>query len=336
MAKYHAPAKATRDHYQDVTDRILAALETGVKPWVKDWDESKAGGGSFAPVNATTGKHYRGINTFILGLDARAFETGDPRWCSYKQAEARKWQVRKGEKGTTIFFFKKLEVEDEKAEDGTRQIPMLRAYSVFHASQMDGIPPRVKPTTDEAPWTKPEAAEIIMQNSGAVIRIGGPRAFYSPQTDHIQLPPHEAFRNAQGWATTALHELGHWTGHPSRLDREKTAASRSMSYAQEELRAELGSVFIGSVLGIPCDIPNHAAYIGGYAKALKDDKREIFRAAADAQRIADWCLNYHPDFAAKMKLESATPDSEEAPALPSPGAQIGQRRSFTSHRRATA
>ena len=333
---YKKPADyKPRDHYQEVTDRILAALESGVKPWDRPWDESKAGG-SFAPINATTGKYYRGINTFLLGMDPRAFETGDPRWCSYKQAEARKWQVRKGEKGTTIFFFKKLEVDDEKAEDGTRQIPMLRAYSVFHASQMDGIPPRVKPTADQEPWTKPEAAEIIMTNSRAVIRIGGPQAYYSPKTDHIQLPPHEAFTGPAAWAATALHELGHWTGHPSRLDRDLSVKFKSAGYAQEELRAELASVFIGSTLGIPANIPNHASYIHGWCKALKDDKREIFRAASDAQKIADMALSFHPEFALKLKADAATPDTDDAPAAPAPAGQIGQRRSATGYRRATA
>ena len=335
MTKYNVQAKAPRDHYQEVTDRIVTALEQGVKPWAKGWDDSKAGG-FFAPVNATTGKNYRGINTLILGMDARAFETGDPRWCSYNQAQARKWQVRKGEKGTTIFFFKKLTVDDEKAEDGTKQIPMLRAYSVFHASQIDGIPPRVKPTVDEAPWTKPEAAQIILANSGAVIRTGGPRAFYSPGTDHIQLPPHEAFTGPAAWSATALHELGHWTGHPSRLARDLSGRFGSGAYAQEELRAELGSVFVGSTLGLPVEIPNHASYIDNWLKALRHDKREIFRAAADAQKIADHCLGFHPAYAVKMKADAATPDTDDAPAAPAAGAQIGQRRSSTSYRRGVA
>ena len=302
-----------RDHYQEITDRILAALEQGVKPWVQPWDSAKAGG-SFAPINATTGKQYRGINTLILGMDPRAFETGDPRWCSFNQAKGRTWNVRKGEKGTTIFFFKKLTVEDETAEDGTRQIPMLRAYSVFHASQIEGMPARVKPTVAEAPWTKPEAAEIIMRNSGAVIRIGGPKAFYSPGTDHIQLPPHEAFGGPAEWSATALHELGHWTGHPSRLNRDLSGRFKSEAYAQEELRAELSSAFVGATLSLPANIPQHASYIASWIKTLKEDKREIFRAAADAQKIADMELGFHPDFALKMQADAATPDSDETPA----------------------
>jgi antirestriction protein ArdC len=302
-----------RDHYQEITDRIVAALESGVKPWARGWDESKAAG-PMAPVNATTGKLYRGINTVILGMDARPFESGDPRWCSFNQAKDRGWNVRKGEKSTTIFFFKKLTVEDETAEDGTKQVPMLRAYPVFHASQIEGIPDRVKPSPDEAPWTKPEAAEIILTTSRAQIRTGGDRAFYSPSTDHIQLPPHEAFRDAAAWAATALHELGHWTGAVHRLNRDLTGRFGSGAYAQEELRAELGSVFVGSTIGIPVDVPNHASYIASWIKALRNDKREVFRAAADAQRIADMTLGFHPDFALKQKADAELTEEANAKA----------------------
>ena len=132
---------------------------------------------------------------------------------TYQQAQEKKWQVRKGEKSTTIFFYKPLSVEDEKAEDKTKIIPILKHHAVFHASQIDGIPPHVTPTVEEAPWTRPDAADIILKNSGAVIRAGGDRAFYSPTTDHIGLPPDSAFRGPPEFAATALHELSHWTGH---------------------------------------------------------------------------------------------------------------------------
>jgi antirestriction protein ArdC len=329
---------APRDHYQEITNRIVEALETGVKPWAKGWDESKAAG-PMAPVNAVTGKTYRGINTVILGMDPRAFETADPRWCSFNQAKDKGWNVRKGEKATTIVFFKKLTVEDEKAaergEDGTKQVAMLRAYPVFHASQIDGIPPRIAPTPDEAPWTKPEAAQIILTNSRAVIRTGGDRAFYSPTTDHIQLPPHGAFKDAGSWAATALHELGHWTGAAHRLNRDLTGRFGSGAYAQEELRAELGSVFIAASLGIPADIPNHASYMASWIKALKNDKREVFRAAGDAQKIADMALGFHPEFALKMKADaaevaetSAKYDAKRSEAATSIPASIGARPAF--------
>ena len=178
---------------------------------------------------------------------------------------------------------------------------------MFHASQIDGIPAYKPPTVEEAPWTRPEAADIILKNSGAVVRIGGDRAFYSPATDHIQLPPEHAFRGPPEFAATALHELAHWTGHPSRLNRDMKARYGSAAYAMEELRAELASAFVASELGIPTDIPQHASYIASWIKPLKDDKREIFRAAADAQRIADMQLGFHPDYAAQAELDLPRP-----------------------------
>jgi hypothetical protein len=145
----------------------------------------------------------------ILGMDMRAFQSGDPRWMTYRQAHGNHWQVRKGEKSTTIFFAKPYEVDDEENEDGRKTVRILKHYAVFHASQIDGIPDYKAPSFEEAPWTRPEAADIILKNSGAVVRIGGDRAFYSPATDHIQLPPEHAFRGPPEFAATALHELGH-------------------------------------------------------------------------------------------------------------------------------
>ncbi len=330
------PPFPPRDHYQELTDRILAALETGVKPWAKPWDDAAASGPS-APVNAVTGRLYRGVNTIILGMDPRAFESGDPRWATFNQAKGKGWNVRKGERATTIFFYKALEIEGETADAPARRVPLLRAFPVFHASQIEGVPARAKPTADEAPWIRPEAAQIILEGSQAAIRIGGPRAYYSPGTDHIQLPPHEAFSGPAAWAATALHELGHWTGHPSRLNRDLRGRFGSGAYAQEELRAELSSVFVGGVLGIPADIPNHASYIANWIRALKDDKREIFRAAADAQRIADMELGFHPAFAASVQADSSHEDETTAPEtgppkVPSPAGPTRPGRAFHARR----
>jgi antirestriction protein ArdC len=178
-----------RDPYQEVTDSIVAALEAGTKPWVRPWNPDAAGGPQ-APLNPTTGKHYRGINVLIPGISPRAFATADPRWMTYQQAKESGWQVRKGEKSTTIFFYKPLDVDD--AKDGVRTVSILKQYKVFHASQVDGIPAFIAPTFEEAPWQRPEAADLIIRNSGAVMRTGGGRAFYSPGSDHIQLPPESA------------------------------------------------------------------------------------------------------------------------------------------------
>ena len=295
---------APRDPIQEFADRIIAELENRVKPWVRPWDPEKAGGPQ-APFNPVTGKRDHGINVLILGMDFRAFQSGDPRWMTYQQAQGKDWQVRKGERSTTIFFTKPYEVEDEESEDGRKMIRVMKHYAVFHASQIDGIPAYKAPSVEEAPWTRPEAADLILKNSGAVVRIGGDRAFYSRSTDHIQLPPDFAFHGPEEFAATALHELAHWTGHSSRLNRDLQNRFGSSANAMEELRAELASAFVANELGIPTDIPHHASYIASWIKPLKDDKRESFRAAADAQRIASMELCFHLDYAAQVEGELA-------------------------------
>ena len=309
--------RAPRDHYQEVTDRIIAALEAGTPPWRRPWDPDKAGGPAM-PRNAATGQCYRGINVLTLGMSALAFSSGDPRWATYKQAEDRGWQVRRGERGTTGYFFKRLELRDDKRdgsgpegdEDAVRRIPLLRAFTLFHASQIEGIPDYVPPTIAEAPWRAPEAAEIILANSGAVIRIGGERAFYSPATDHIQMPPPSAFATAEGFCGTLVHELGHWTGAESRLNRDLRNPFGSHDYAREELRAEIGQMMVCAELGIAdCDFSNNAAYVASWLEKLRSDRKEIFRAAADAQRIADYLLAFHPDYA---NSQAGPPDSASA------------------------
>jgi antirestriction protein ArdC len=232
---------------------------------------------------------------------------------TYQQAQERRWQVRKGEKATTIFFTKPYDVEDEEADDGRKTIRVLKHYAVFHASQIEGVPAYEPPRANEAPWTRPEAADIILRNSGSVIRTGGDRAFYSPATDHIQLPPDHAFRGPPEFAVTALHELGHWTGHPSRLNRDMQSRYGSSGYAMEELRAELASAFIAAELGIPTDIPQHASYIENWIKPLKQDKREIFRAAADAQKIVTMLLGFHPEYAARILTTPVPPPGRTIP-----------------------
>jgi antirestriction protein ArdC len=290
------PHPDRRDHYQEVTNQIITALEAGIRPWRQPWKSGSPG----MPINATTGQVYHGVNVLVLAMTSFALG-GDPRFCSYKQAADRGWHVRKGERGTTVFFFKRMLAQDRnaapEAEDRTKAIPMLRAYTVFNGSQIEGIPDYVAPNVTDEPWRRPEAADTILRNSKAVIKFGGDRAFYSPTHDFIQLPPPSSFESPEAFASVALHEASHWSGSRDRLDRDLTGRFGSTGYCQEELRAELASVFLGKVLDLPCDIPNHANYIGSWIEKLKSDKREIFRAASDAQRIADYLLAFHPDYA---------------------------------------
>jgi len=312
-----------RDHYVEVTNQIIAALEAGTPPWRKPWDTRKAGNPGM-PCNAVTGMRYRGINVVTLAISPLALAAADPRWATYKQAAERGWQVRKGARGTTAYFFKRIQVPDarqntEHAEDGkTRYIALLRAFTLFHASQIEDIPEFAPPSAAETPWRVSDAAETIVTNSGVTVRIGGERAFYALGTDHIQMPPRHVFSSAEGWSSTILHELGHATGHPSRLNRDLRNAFGSPDYAREELRAEIAQVMVCAELGIgECEFTNGAAYIASWLETLRSDRKEIFRAAADAQRIADYLLALHPDYAARH-LDTTIP-AEAAPAAPSEG-----------------
>jgi len=311
-------ASEPRDHYADVTAQIVAALEAGTPPWRRPWDSDRAGGPAM-PHNATTGVRYRGINTLVLGMSPLAFMTCDPRWATYKQATERGWQVRKGARGTPGFFYKRIEVgdRDDGNEDGRKFIPLLRSFSLFHASQIDGIPPYVAPDIEEAPWREPEAAATIARNSRAVIRVGGDRAFYSPPTDHVQMPPMAAFRSPSAYTSVLLHELSHWTGSKERLDRDLSSKFGSHDYAREELRAELAQVMICSELQVKyCDFTNGAAYISDWLGRLRDDKKEVFRAASDAQRIADYLLAFHPAYAERGGVGAGDDQVGQEPGAP--------------------
>jgi antirestriction protein ArdC len=293
--KYSTQPK--RDHYQEVTDQIVAALEQGIVPWRRTWNQGACG----MPMNCTTGRLYRGINTLLLGL-AQAVSFGDdPRWCSYRQAQSRGWQVRSGERGRVIVFYKRILKQQEAREDGTMPFfQLLRFSTVFHASQIKGVPAYIQPELGSVSWQTPAAIETIIENSGVDMRYGGGQAFYSPLTDHVQMPPRESFESQEAFAQTACHELGHYAANKRRLGISEGGRFGSREYAAEELRVEISAAMVCSTLGINPDIPNTAAYVSNWLERLKNDNREIFRAAADAQRIADYLLGFHPDYAAYL------------------------------------
>jgi antirestriction protein ArdC len=287
-----------RDHRREVTDSIIKMLEDGVAPWQMPWV------GSAMPFNPTTERSYRGGNAVHLLATGIGREYADPRWMTYKQAADQGWQVRKGEKGTHIEFWEVKERSNEKdagpdqnggepaaKENGQRLIH--RIYTVFNAKQIDGIP-EYQPK-QRTQFEAVQAGERILTNSGARIEHDQlDNAFYSRLSDSIHLPPKDAFKDAPGYYGTALHELAHWTGHPSRLNRTTLSDSYrfgDLNYAKEELRAELASVFMAAELGIPHDPANHAAYVGSWIKALREDKNEIFRAAHEASTATDFVLS---------------------------------------------
>ena len=279
------------DIYQAVTDRIIAALEAGTPPWVCPWVRSPE---QAYPANLGTGRHYRGINVLLLNMQQMANGYPLNRWLTYQQANAIGGQVRKGEAGTQIIFYKMLDIEGRQeaaANDaGNRKVvPLLRSFTVFNAAQVDGLERLIVPAALPEGWTPVAAAEELLSRSGAVIRHGGDRAFYRPADDSIQLPPPAMFPEATAYYGVALHELTHWTSHESRCNRVLTGRQHIDSYAFEELIAEMGAAFLCGHCGIKAEL-QHASYISTWLSALKNDKRLIFTAASAAQRAADFLI----------------------------------------------
>lgn len=293
---------APRDFRQEVTDSIVQMLENGVAPWQKPWEAGSNPLG--APMNPTSGRAYRGGNAIHLIATAMRRGYEDPRWMTYKQASQEGWQVRGGEKGTQIEFWEvKPDSQEDRRQgantttDQDRSRLIHRVYSVFNAKQIDGIPPYAPKQRN--PFEVVHAGEQILTNSGArIVHDQNDRAFYNRAQDTIHLPPKDAFKEPPGYYGTALHELAHWTGHPWRLNRPTLNESYrfgDINYAKEELRAELASVFLAAERGIPHNPEQHAAYVGSWINALKQDKNEIFRAAHDASRASDFLLALERD-----------------------------------------
>ncbi|PLP60793.1 antirestriction protein ArdC [Mesorhizobium loti] len=281
--------------YSEITDRIIADLERACVPWVKPWGPAKAGVG--LPRNAATGRGYSGINILILWGAVIERDYPSQNWLTFRQALSLGGSVRKGENGTTIVhadrFIPKDEKERAKAEHSEPQaIPFLKRFTVFNTAQCDGLPDhvhaggRVLPERETVPH-----AEALVQASGADIRIGGDRAFYMPGADFIQLPPQPAFFEQVNFYRTCFHELGHWTGHPTRLARDMSGSFGSKAYAREELIAEIAAAFVCSTLGIEPTV-RHADYIASWLAVLREDNRAIFRAASLASKAADFLLAF--------------------------------------------
>ncbi len=211
----------------------------------------------------------------------------DERWLTYKQAQELGGQVRKGEHGTTAIFYKTLEKEDEDGE--IEKIPMLKAFTVFNVEQIDGLSIESVPQPVAGFDPLPQA-EALMTRSGAKITEQGVKAFYRPATDEIVLPERFRFADAANFYATGLHELVHWTGAASRLNREKGNKFGSEAYAFEELIAEIGNCLICATLGLTPDFAQSGAYIEGWLRAMKDDNRAIFKAASEAQKAMDFFL----------------------------------------------
>ncbi len=280
--------------YAEVTSRIIAQLEEGRLPWVQPWDSSVCP--CTMPQNAVTGRRYSGINILILWatVSERGF-TGQ-RWLTYRQAEAAGGHVRKGEKGTIVCYADRFipKAEEERAGQDDREartIAFLKRFTVFNVDQCEGLSYDLTrlPEMPE-PLLSIAEADSVIQRSGADIRIGGDEAYYSPAADYVALPPQAAFHEPINWFRTVFHELGHWSGHGSRLARDQSGSFGSALYAREELVAEMASAFTCASLGIVPTV-RHSDYIGPWLAVLREDDRAIFKAASAASKAADYLLN---------------------------------------------
>jgi len=274
--------------YDIVTGRILESLDRGTVPWRRPWSTG-------LPRNATTNRPYHGINTVLLGMAPYS----DQRWLTYKQAGQLGGNVRKGERSTMVVFWKQHTVKDEHShgeerehdEESTRTIPLLRYYNVFNVQQCDGLSLEPIKANHVEPLAAAQAIVDSMPNPPSIAHDGGNRAYYVPSTDTVHMPAMATFHGAEGYYSTAFHELSHSTGHQSRLDRNTLATPApfgSLIYSREELVAEFGAAFLCSHAGIDNTLDNSAAYIAGWSRALRSDKRLVITAASQGQKAADY------------------------------------------------
>lgn len=334
---------------EQVTNRIIEALEKGTPPWRQGWTAMEP------HFNVTTGKPYQGINQLLLGMAGFS----DPRWLTMKQANFMRSEehpqglrVRKGEKATMIV--RMVEVAKQAgdkaptdgevvAEDGKVRL-VMKAFHVFNASQIDGMPPLPQTVREIPPVEAVERALEGLKADGLVLLHGGDSAHYIPKADTLRMPDKGRFKGdaAYEYYSTVLHEAMHASGHKKRLDRFGLFQKLSTveARAREELTAELGAAFYAAEIGLPVGslaggdiagthLENHAAYVGSWLEALRKDKGEIFKAAARAQKACDWLREHAvaPVVAATVKEEAAPIEvsNEALPETPAKRRRVGMR-----------
>jgi antirestriction protein ArdC len=293
------------NQYQTVTDRIVAMLESGVRPWQKSW---KAGGATVTgpiqrPLSGATGRAYTGVNVVNLWVAAELRGFQSRYWFTFKAAKDAGGSVRKGAKSELAFFVGKTTVRDENAPEGDdstdRTISFMRAYHVFNADECEGLPAKfygAKPT-EPAPVVngRIESVDSFVASLNASLAHGGDRAFYSPAMDSVRMPHLAQFDRPESYYATLLHELTHWTSAPARCDRQLGKRFGDNAYAAEELVAELGAAFLCADLAVTAEPrEDHASYLASWLKVLREDNRAIFRAAALAERAAAFMHGQQP------------------------------------------
>lgn len=292
------PEAPRADVYERITAQIVAALETGTRPWLKPW----TGNGIPTRPLRQNGIPYRGINTVLLWMETAAKGYGSPFWLTFKQAAALGAHVRRGEKSSLVVYAGAIErtEQTESGEEKERHIPFMKGYAVFNAEQIEGLPAHYHPAVAARPSLSDAErlpqVDAFFAATGAEIRESTRGAFYSPTEDYIGMPPFGAFVSAEAHATVLAHECVHWTRHATRLNRDFGRKSwGDEGYAREELVAELGSAFLAADLGLSIEPrEDHAAYISSWIKVLQNDKRAIFQAASYAEKAVAFLHGLQP------------------------------------------
>ena len=320
MSRYTARARSGQDRtslYAEITTKIIAELEAGRVPWVQPWGTAAAKAPLAMPKNAATRRFYSGVNVLILWGSVIEHAFPVQGWLTFRQALSLGGNVRKGERGTTVVYADRFIPDDEKKRsretgEEAQVIPFLKRFTVFNLAQCEGLPENlVVVAPPPEPGLIEPKVEALVKATGIDFRIGGSRAFYMPSEDYVQVPPPQAYFEPVNWHRTALHELGHASGAPHRLNRDLSGSFGSKKYAFEELVAEMNSAFCCASLGITPTV-RHADYIGSWLTVLREDDRAIVRAASAASKAADFILGFQPDAPQPIAAMPADDEREAA------------------------
>ena len=305
---------------QLLVDSFIKCLDEDTLPWSRGWTSMNMS----EMQNPVSKTKYRGNNALLLMIVASMRGYSDPRWCTYKQAEDKGWAVKRGSKGVPVEFWSVYDKVNKKAisfreyneeiyengRDPEDFKPLSRTYTVFNASCIEGIPEYIKP---ESIILNDIEMNNFIHNAISNMKVGyrefGNQAYYTPVLDTVTMPPRGQFKNQYEFNSTLLHELSHATGHESRLNRNLQNPFGSERYAEEELRAEMSSVFLSQYLEIDIAdsrLDNHKAYVQSWASSLKKDPNILFKAIKDAEGIADYIIE-------KGEYERVRAPEEQAP-----------------------
>lgn len=308
----NSSADKNHQYIEDFTNTLIKSLENNTAPWTQPW---KATGLKNNPHNAITEQEYNGCNALLLEIITAEKGYKDPRWLTFKQAKDLGCFVKKGEKGVPIRFVsviepKKTDLDKEMEEEGFISLNddkkyIVKHYTLFNAEQIENMPERKQFEADpNFEFKSIENAEKILANSEAIIEHKlGDRAYYNPSLDKIVLPEKQQFKNEMGYYSVALHELGHWTGHKNRLNRNLEGGFGSEQYAREELRAEIASYMLCKKLNIDFDPSEHLSYINSWKKIINNNPNELYQATKDALKIVEYVSDFSID--KNIKKENA-------------------------------